>query len=99
MFKLGQPTEFVKNIVFNYNNLPTSQKLKCYMSDTYKFERERLGKIISPSETSQYGKYLYRNLRNGVLISSYDKPTGKSIYTSKDIGFDIGEAFPYYKNE
>ncbi len=91
-------SEYINHVVVDYNKLPFNQKFKCYNSDTYKFERERLGNIMAPSPSSRYGKYLYRNLRNGVLVASYDRPTNKTIYTSQDIGADIGETFPYYKN-
>jgi hypothetical protein len=99
MMQFGTPSGFIKNVVINHKNLPFSQKLSCYNSDTYKFERKRLGKIMAPTENSQYGKYLYRNLRNGVLIASHDPPSNKNIYSSSDIGMDIGDALPYYKNE
>ena len=51
------------------------------------------------SSGERFGPFLYRNCRNRVLISSWDKPIdGKTTYTPSDIGM-YSDALIYYKNE
>ncbi len=55
-------------------------------TDKYKLERIRIGnRIVAPSY-EPYGQYLYRNLRNNVLIASYEAQTSELIYSGSDIG-------------
>ncbi len=86
-------------IIYFKGNLPNSQILRCEISDTYAFYRTRLGKQIVSQSGEKYGPYLYRNNRNGVLVSSWDKPQiNKITYSSTDIGMNT-DALIYYKNE
>jgi hypothetical protein len=75
---------------------PSSQLFPCENSDHYVFERNRLGKAQS-STYQNYGPYLYRNVKNKVLISSWEAPTGKNTYTGYEIGTNT-DALVYYKN-
>ena len=78
--------------------LPSSQTLLCEKNDLYMFERKRIGNKIVSSCGEKYGPYLYRNIRNRVLIASWESPTkNKAYYSSSDI--DPGDAMIYYKNE
>ncbi len=88
------------NKIINFNGkLPYSQTFRCEMNDTYSFYRTRLGNQIVSQYGEKYGPYLYRNNRNGVLISSWDMPqANKTIYSSTDIGMNA-DALIYYKNE
>lgn len=72
--------------------------ISCQSNDMYKFVRVRLGKQTITKFGEKYGPYLYRNTRNNVLISSWDSPTNKELYTSSDIGMNA-DALIYYKNE
>ncbi|MFY7727975.1 MAG: hypothetical protein ACOVRN_00510 [Flavobacterium sp.] len=80
--------------------VPDSQRHPCESSDTYTFERERLGKTgLMTSNGEKFGPYLYRNRRNRVLLSSWDKPVpNKLLYKASDIGWHT-DALIYYKNE
>jgi hypothetical protein len=79
--------------------IPESQLHPCEPTDTYVFERKRLGKQMVTSSGDSFGPFLYRNCRNKVLISSWDKPIdGKNTYTPSDIGM-YSDALIYYKNE
>lgn len=82
----------------HFKDYPDSQKLKCEKTDNYIFVRTRKGNNIITSYGQPFGKYLYRNCRNKVLISSWEKPTNKNIYTSEDIAMD-SDAIIYYKNQ
>ena len=89
-------SSFQKEIpVFNY---PSTQTLPCEKTDMYKYVRNRLGNQIVTSTGSKFGPYLYRNIRNNVLIASWNKPTNNELYTSFDIGM-YADALIYYKNE
>lgn len=90
-------SQYPKQIYINYNNYPASQHLKCELNDTYKYVRQRLGHQIVTINGEKYGPYLYRNMRNNVLVASWDKPTNKVFYTLSDIG--MGDFLIYYKNE
>ncbi len=80
-------------------NYPESQLQSCQSSDMYKFVRERLGNKIVRQNGGNFGPYLYRNTRNNVLISSWEKPINKELlYTSCEIGMNA-DAVHYYKNE
>lgn len=89
-------TSYAKQI--SYQNYPESQRLPCKSSDMYRFVRERLGGNIVTSSGTQYGRYLYRNTRNNVLMASWEKPCNKQLYSSCDIGMNA-DALQYYKNE
>jgi len=79
--------------------IPDSQRHPCERTDTYVFERKRLGNQMVTSSGERFGPFLYRNCRNKVLISSWDKPIdGKTTYTPSDIGM-YSDALIYYKNE
>jgi hypothetical protein len=80
------------------SNFPVSQRIPCQNSDMYSFVRERLGKQIVTSAGDKFGPYLYRNIRNNVLISSWEKPNNNQLYTSYDIGMNT-DALVYYKND
>lgn len=60
-----------------------------------KFERILLGKKIK----SYAGPYLYRDIIDNTLISSWEKPIKHSnyLYTGGDIGYNT-DALVYYKN-
>ena len=76
-----------------------SQQNPCNVNDLYKYERKRLGHLIVSQSGEKYGPYLYRNLRNNVLIASWDKPVdNRETYSSSDIGLNA-DALVYYKNE
>ncbi len=82
-----------------WNEYPDSQKLKCENLDKYIFVRERLGNNIVTKSNHPFGTYLYRNIRNDVLIASFEKPSsGEEIYSASDIGM-FSDALIYYKNE
>jgi hypothetical protein len=79
--------------------IPESQRHNCERTDTYTFVRQRLGNKMVTSSGEKFGPFLYRNCRNGVLISSWDKPIeGKTLYKPGDIGM-YSDALIYYKNE
>ncbi len=64
------------------------------------FERIRLGnpnKITSFGE--KYGPYLYRDITNNTLLSSWNKPTEEKqhLYKGDEIGYNT-DALQYYKN-
>lgn len=81
------------------NSFPESQLHPCHKTDSYVFVRRRLGKQIVTSHGEKFGPFLYRNCRNGVLISSWDEPkNGKTIYEPSDIGM-YSDALIYYKNQ
>lgn len=95
---MSTPSVYYRGIV-KYDDIPDCQKLKCNDNDDYVFVRTRLGKKTVSQYGEKYGTYLYRNKRNGVLISSWEKPTeGKHIYSAFDIGM-FSDATIYYKNE
>lgn len=80
--------------------LPSSQMKPCKTTDSYVYERSRLGKQRVSASGEQYGPYLYRNTSSGVLIASWnkpDKPNGHK-YSACDIGMNA-DALIYYKNE
>jgi hypothetical protein len=66
----------------------------------FKFERIRLG---NKNKTTQYGEkygpYLYRDITNNTLLSSWDKPTNdvNYLYKGQDVGYNT-DALRYYKN-
>ncbi len=91
-------SQYPKQINFNFDNYPASQRLTCESNDMYRYIRQRLGNQIVTSRGEKFGPYLYRNIRNNVLISSWDKPTNKDVYTSSDVGMNA-DALIYYKNE
>lgn len=85
-------------IKYASDTLPYGQQHSCERTDIYVFERMRLGKQMVTSTGEKFGPFLYRNCRNNVLISSWDKPIdGKSTYTSSDVGI-YSDARIYYKN-
>ncbi len=96
MLANASPYRKLKQI--SWNEYPESQKLKCENSDNYLFYRERLGNNIVTKSNHPFGPYLYRNIRNNVLIASFDKPSGEGIYSSSDIGM-FSDALIYYKND
>lgn len=64
----------------------------------FRFERNRSeNKTIGYNE--KYGPYLYRNIIDKTLISSWDKPTKDKnhLYKGEDIGYNT-DALIYYKN-
>ena len=67
--------------------------------NVFKFERTRLGNKTTTKNGDNYGPYLYRNIENTELLSSWDKPTKESnyLYTGGDIGYNT-DACIYYKN-
>ncbi len=94
-------------------NTSNSQQSPCHVDDLYKYERQRLGHLIVSQSGEKYGPYLYRNLRNNVLVASWDKPSesrkavsvgslgtfeNRETYSSSDIGLNA-DALVYYKNE
>ena len=93
-----QPAGFIK--YKTAPKYPPSQRIPCHKDDQYRFERRRLGDRIVPNQSDgRYGAYLYRNTRTGVLISSWEEPTGgQSLYSASDIGI-YSDAVIYYKNE
>jgi hypothetical protein len=86
---------YSKQIYTNEIQLP--HLLSYQPNDIYKFVRIRLG-----NQTTKFGEkyrpYLYRNIHNNILVSSWNKPTNKELYTSCDIGMNA-DALIYYKNE
>ncbi len=65
----------------------------------FRFERIRLGhKTLTPTG-AEYGPYLYRNLIDNTLLSSWEKPTkvASHLYKGEDIGYNT-DAITYYKN-
>ncbi len=90
-------SQYPKQIQVDYNDYPASQRLKCELNDKYKYVRQRLGHQIVTSRGEKFGPYLYRNMRNNVLMASWDKPTNKDVYTLSEIG--MGDNLIYYKNE
>lgn len=85
------------NKIISLEEYPESQKKNIEHTDVYQFERIRHGKILSPSGLP-FGSYLYRNVRNRVLIASYNPPsTSSQYYTSCEIGCNT-DALLYYKN-
>jgi len=67
--------------------------------NVYKFERMRLGHKTQTSSGAKYGPYLYRNIKNNELMSSWDKPIKEPffLYKGEDIGYNA-DALIYYKN-
>jgi hypothetical protein len=67
----------------------------------YKFEKIRLGNKTTTATGGQYGSYLYRNIENGELLASWDKPSRESepnyLYKGEDVGYNT-DALQYYKN-
>ena len=86
------------NKIISYSDYPQTQKFECLNYDQYIFIREKLGNNYITSDGTKFGNYLYRNITNGVLIASYEKPTNKKYYTGYDIGTNT-DALIYYKNE
>ena len=94
--------------MFSYSNFPTihyftdplpsSQTKHSDATDSYIYERRRLGKQMVTASGEQYGPYLYRNTRSRVLIASWNQPTNKQLYSASDIGL-YSDALIYYKNE
>jgi hypothetical protein len=96
MFMLSS-SNFQQVIYVNYEDYPDCQKLDCKNNDLYIFVRERTGYKTKPS-SGVFGKYLYRNCRNNLLMSSHEKPiNNKQYYSGGDIG-TCADAIPYYKN-
>jgi hypothetical protein len=77
---------------------PTTQLVNCIPNDSYRFVRKRLGSAMVTLHGEKFGPYLYRNVRNNVLIASWEKPTSSEFYSSYDIGMNA-DALIYYKNE
>jgi len=65
----------------------------------FKFERKRLGTKTVTANGERFGPYLYRNIINNQLISSWDKPSKEPnyLYKGEDIGYNT-DALIYYKN-
>ena len=76
-----------------------SQNINKNASHIYKFERVRLGNKTRTKYGAPYGKYLYRDTIDGILIASCEKPTKDPnyLYTGSDIGTN-SDALEYYKN-
>lgn len=91
-------SEFPKQIIINFKDYSSSQHLSCQNGDVYKYVRNRLGNQFVTSNGQKFGPYLYRNMRNNVLIASWEKPSNKEVYTSYNIGMNA-DALIYYKNE
>ncbi len=88
-----------ENINYFTDTLPTNQTYPSEKTDTYKFERMRLGKQMVTLTGEKFGPYLYRNNRTGVLIASWDIPqANKTVYMPSDIGM-YSDALIYYKNQ
>ena len=69
------------------------------IQNVFKFERVRLGNKTVTPYGEKYGPYLYRNIANNLLVSSWDKPTKEHeyLYKGEDIGYNR-DAIYYYKN-
>lgn len=69
-------------------------------NNIFKFERIRLGNKTTSQTGEIYGPYLYRDVINNILWSSWDKPTKEEnyLYKGQDIGYNT-DALIYYKNE
>ena len=65
----------------------------------FKFERTRLGHKTVTKYGEKYGPYLYRNIEDGKLLSSWDKPIKEDnyLYKGEEIGVNT-DALIYYKN-
>jgi hypothetical protein len=68
--------------------------------NVFKFERRHLGNKTITVSGEKYGPYLYRNMDNNNLISSWDKPIYNKnyLYKGEDIGYNT-DALLYYKNK
>ena len=63
----------------------------------FKFERIRLGNKTTPNGET-YGRYLYRDITNNLLLASWDKPTKdvNYLYKGEEVGYNT-DALLYYK--
>jgi hypothetical protein len=53
------------------------------IKNVFVFERMRLGNKTITKSGERYGQYLYRNTKNGELISSWEKPIKNVIICIK----------------
>lgn len=66
----------------------------------FRYERIRLGnKEKRTAYGESYGVYLYRDITNNKLLSSWDKPLKEAnyLYKGSEIGYNT-DALYYYKN-
>ncbi len=66
----------------------------------FRYERIRLGNKAKTTKSGQvYGVYLYRDIINNALLSSWDKPFKEPnyLYKGSEIGYNT-DALYYYKN-
>lgn len=96
LFSTTNTTHSICQETLSSKNLSNINKNASYI---YKFERVRLGNKTRTKYGAPYGKYLYRDTIDGILIASCEKPTKEPnyLYCGSDIGTN-SDALEYYKN-